>query len=930
MTTKMSKCVSLWKILLVFFLLFILVPNFASSEETYIFDRMWPTLQQPWYFNARSGIAVDTDGYIYVGDYDNHRIQKFTSGGQFMSTWGSFGSGDGEFNHPRGIAVDNSGFVYVADMDNDRIQKFTSDGQFMSMWGSSGSGDGEFYYPMGIAIDNSGFVYVADYGNHRIQKFTSGGQFMSTWGSFGSGDGEFNHPRGIAVDNSNFVYVADYGNHRIQKFTSDGQFVDTWGSSGSGDGEFNRPSGIAIDRNNLVYIVDGYNHRIQKFTSDGQFMDTWGSFGSGDGEFNRPSGIAIDRNKFVYVADYNNHRIQKFTSDGRFVDKWGSFGSGDGEFRYPSGVAVDASDFVYVVDFGNRRIQKFTSGGQFRSTWGSSGSGDGEFRYPRGIAVDTNNFVYVVDGYNDRIQKFTPEGLFVDTWGSSGSGDGEFLWPEGIAVDTNNFVYVVDGYNHRIQKFTSEGQFLATWGALGSSPGQFAQPTGLCIDEGGRVYVSDWTFNRIQVFKNPTIHTNNKAIIVAGSGPYPGNNIWKATQMCANFAYRALTYQGYDKDTIYYLSDTNLDLDDNHILDDVNADATNSNLNYSISTWAKDADNVFIYMVGHGGEGTFRMAELENLTAEDLDTWLDTLQDTIPGSVTLVYDACRSGSFLPILDAPSGKERIIATSASKNEEAIFGDQGRISFGWFFWGNMFNGDSFYDSFFHAMNSIGVTYHQNSLLDANGNGIGNEKEDQDIVRSLTIGNETKSAGDIPTIGSVSPGQTLDGEISALIYADNVIDADGISRVRAVITPPGYSSSSPDNPVTDLPTFDLNPVGDNRYEGVYIFTSGGTYNIAIFAYDREGMLSLPKATTVTVLNGYPDGDVAPLGSRDGKVNVGDALVALRFALGLETPTSEDTAHGDVAPFLDTENKPNPDGVINVGDALVILRKALGIIGF
>jgi hypothetical protein len=82
-------------------------------------------------------------------------------------------------------------------------------------------------------------------------------------------------------------------------------------------------------------------------------------------------------------------------------------------------------------------------------------------------------------------------------------------------------------------------------------------------------------------------------------------------------------------------------------------------------------------------------------------------------------------------------------------------------------------------------------------------------------------------------------------------------------------------------------------------------------------------------TTVSSLSDGDVAPLGNRDGLVNVGDALVALRFALGLETPTPEDIAHGDVAP-LDEENKPNPDGVINVGDALVILRKALGIVVF
>ena len=76
-------------------------------------------------------------------------------------------------------------------------------------------------------------------------------------------------------------------------------------------------------------------------------------------------------------------------------------------------------------------------------------------------------------------------------------------------------------------------------------------------------------------------------------------------------------------------------------------------------------------------------------------------------------------------------------------------------------------------------------------------------------------------------------------------------------------------------------------------------------------------------------PNGDIAPLGNPDGMVNVGDALVALRFALGLETPTQEDIQHGDIAP-LDFNGCPNPDGEITVGDALVILRVALGLITF
>ena len=76
-------------------------------------------------------------------------------------------------------------------------------------------------------------------------------------------------------------------------------------------------------------------------------------------------------------------------------------------------------------------------------------------------------------------------------------------------------------------------------------------------------------------------------------------------------------------------------------------------------------------------------------------------------------------------------------------------------------------------------------------------------------------------------------------------------------------------------------------------------------------------------------PDGNIAPIGNRDEVVNVGDALVALRFALGLEIPTGKDLQHGDVAP-LNSLGKPCPDGEITVGDALVILRKALGVIDF
>jgi len=98
-----------------------------------------------------------------------------------------------------------------------------------------------------------------------------------------------------------------------------------------------------------------------------------------------------------------------------------------------------------------------------------------------------------------------------------------------------------------------------------------------------------------------------------------------------------------------------------------------------------------------------------------------------------------------------------------------------------------------------------------------------------------------------------------------------------------------------------------------------------------DSDGMATVDMGADEYTTLVIADGDVAPLGNCDGVVNVGDALVALRFALGLEPghPTADEVCHGDVAP-LDTQGKPNPDGVINVGDALVILRKALGLVSF
>jgi DNA-binding beta-propeller fold protein YncE len=167
--------------------------------------------------------SIINEEYFNILEFiGNDRIQKFDSNGNFITKWGSNGTGDGKFNYPKDIAVgSSSGYVYVADTDNNRIQKFDSNGNFITKWGSNGNGTAQFDGPQGLSVDSKGYIYVADTRNDRIQKFDSNGNFITKWGSYvnSTGDGEFNYPQDVSVDSSSgYVYVADTDNNRIQVF----------------------------------------------------------------------------------------------------------------------------------------------------------------------------------------------------------------------------------------------------------------------------------------------------------------------------------------------------------------------------------------------------------------------------------------------------------------------------------------------------------------------------------------------------------------------------------------------------------------------------------------------------------------------------------------------------------------------------------------
>ena len=111
------------------------------------------------FFNGASSVVVAPNGDIFVGDghggTTNDRVVKFDKTGKQIATWGKHGKGQGEFDQLHGIAMDSQGRIFVADRGNSRVQIFDSSGKFVAEWK-------QFGRPSDVNIDKNDVIYVAD------------------------------------------------------------------------------------------------------------------------------------------------------------------------------------------------------------------------------------------------------------------------------------------------------------------------------------------------------------------------------------------------------------------------------------------------------------------------------------------------------------------------------------------------------------------------------------------------------------------------------------------------------------------------------------------------------------------------------------------------------------------------------------------------
>jgi len=316
-------------------------------------------------FRLPTGIAVGSDGKIYIADTNTHIIRMVTPSNGLIQTFAGVPETPGNageaiaatsatLNFPKGVAVDGLGRIYIADTANNAIRRVDT-GFIYRYAGTIGTpnygGDGLprlsasswLRRPTAVhVINNTGDIFIVDTGNNAIRKVESevlstvaGGNSMAGTAGF-KGDGGpataalLNEPTDVTYNPAtSCLYIADNNNHRIRKVDASG-IISTVAGNGSvgysGDwgpapaATFSKSiTGISIDSVGNLYVADTGNTVVRMIKTDGTILtiagSTAGFAGDGgparDGKFRNPWGLEADASGTLYIADAYDNRIRK-------------------------------------------------------------------------------------------------------------------------------------------------------------------------------------------------------------------------------------------------------------------------------------------------------------------------------------------------------------------------------------------------------------------------------------------------------------------------------------------------------------------------------------------------------------------------------------------------------------------------------------------
>ena len=537
------------------------------------------------------GVAVDGMGNIFIADTYNNRIRKVDTNGIINTVAGKSSagfSGDGgaatnaTLYYPFGVAVDTNGNLFIADSYNHRIRKVDTNGIINTVAGKSSagfSGDGgaatnaNLNRPKSVVLDGAGNLFIADVLNERVRKVDvygvittvagNGSQYYSADGGVATNAGI--NPYGLAVDGYGDVLIADSGNNRIRQVDPYGIITTVAGNGSSGftgDGmvatnaSLNMPYGVAMDGYGRILIADTLNYRLRRF---------------GQG----PT-LVLDR---LAVADAGNYTLVVSSSFGSVTSvvatltvlfppsilvppasqsiTWGSnvtfavTATGTGPLAYQwqfngTNLPNQTGQFLSLInvqwsDAGNYQVVITNNYGSITSALATMTVG-----LPPAITSEPTNQI-VLAGSNGQLSVVVGgDGPFTYQWrlngtnlppiittvagtdGSGYAGDGgtatnaELNYPTGVAFDAAGNLFIADDVNERVRKVDTNGIIttVAGTGTAGNSgnggpavDATLRGPVGVTFDTYGNLYISE--YGNGDVLK---MDTNGIITRVAGTG----------------------------------------------------------------------------------------------------------------------------------------------------------------------------------------------------------------------------------------------------------------------------------------------------------------------------------------------------------------------------------------------------------------------------
>jgi DNA-binding beta-propeller fold protein YncE len=298
----------------------------GTASATTLFNPTTLTLSPD---DRRLYVACSGKGYVLEFDRTSGSVRHFP----FQDGY--------EPKVPYGLAVDTDGSVYVADSLGKQVMVYSAEGKFLRRVGS-----GRMERPVGITIDRKRrLVYVVDGGarksnRHLVEVFAPDGRHLRTIGTVGNHPGEFLFPTNVAVAPNGNLYVSDTLNSRIQVFDTDGTLVTTFGFLGDVPGGMGKVKGIAFDTFGNLHAVDAQNVYVQMFNARHQPLMAYGGPGKIAELMALPNGIAIDAKNHIFVADFGSNQVKEYelfnTTAADSVADGGSAPSHPSEGRTPA------------------------------------------------------------------------------------------------------------------------------------------------------------------------------------------------------------------------------------------------------------------------------------------------------------------------------------------------------------------------------------------------------------------------------------------------------------------------------------------------------------------------------------------------------------------------------------------------------------------